>query len=100
MNREPAAIIGFIPAATSALIALVVAFGLDLSKDQTTAIVGLVAVVAPVVAGFVTRTQVTPVAGQHRAERGAVDLSGAVYVLLVVILVVVLLALLGLLPAR
>lgn len=61
MNREPAAIIGSITAAASAIIALVVAFGLDLSDEQTAAILGVVAVVAPIVAGFVTRGKVTPV---------------------------------------
>lgn len=55
-GREPALIIG----ATQALIALAVAFGLDLSPEQ----IGAVLAVTAAVLGMVTRSQVTPT-GDH-----------------------------------
>lgn len=58
MNREPATIIASITGAATAIIALVVAFGLDLSTDQQTAILGVVAVAAPLIAGVVIRSKV------------------------------------------
>lgn len=57
IKREPALITGLV----GALIAAGVAFGLDLSGDQTSAIMGVtVAVLA-----FVTRQQVTPADKPH-----------------------------------
>lgn len=58
MNREPAAIIGTITGLVAAVIALVVAFGLDLTPEQQTAIVGATAVLAPVIATLITRGHV------------------------------------------
>ncbi len=52
-NREPAAIIG----AVQAVIALAIAFGLDLSVEQVGAILAALAAVL----ALVTRSQVTPV---------------------------------------
>lgn len=54
-GREPALILG----AVQAILALVVAFGLDLSVEQTGAILAASAAILAVV----TRSQVTPVAG-------------------------------------
>lgn len=51
-NREPAMYV----AAVQAVIALVIAFGLDLSPEQVGAIVAVTAAVL----GLVTRSQVTP----------------------------------------
>lgn len=59
-EREPAAILGTITAGVAAVITLAVAFGLDLTDEQTAAILGVVAVVAPLVAAFLTRPRVTP----------------------------------------
>lgn len=61
MNREPVAIVGTITGIVTALIALFVAFGLDLNRDQQTAILGVVAAVAPLVAAYFARRRVTPV---------------------------------------
>ncbi len=58
MNREPAAIVASVTGAATAIIALVVAFGLDLTADQQTAILGVVAVAAPLIAGVVIRSKV------------------------------------------
>lgn len=60
MNKEPALTVASVTALVSAILALAAAFGFDLSKEQTTAILGFVAVVAPLVTGFVTRQHVSP----------------------------------------
>lgn len=57
IRREPALVTG----AVSALIALGVAFGLDLSGEQTGAIMAVVTAVL----AFVTRSQVTPTSAEH-----------------------------------
>ncbi|TDC81915.1 hypothetical protein E1193_13515 [Micromonospora sp. KC606] len=46
---EPLITVGTVTAGVTALIALLVAFGLPVSDDQQTAILGVVAVVAPLV---------------------------------------------------
>ena len=60
IRREPALVVGFV----SALIGLLLAFGVDLTKEQTGAITALV------VAGlaFVTRSRVSPVDNQGPGE--------------------------------
>lgn len=68
MNREPAAVVGSITAAVSAIIALFVAFGLDLTDEQVAAILAVVAVVAPIVSGLITRGKVTPVVSTQPPE--------------------------------
>lgn len=65
MKNEPALKVGTITAIVSALLALAAAFGLNLSADQTAAIVGAVAVLAPIVAAWFTRGQVTPVVKEN-----------------------------------
>lgn len=55
---EPLLSVGSITAGVTTLIALVVAFGLPLSGDQQTAILGVVAVVAPLVVSVVGRSRV------------------------------------------
>lgn len=59
-QREPAVIVGTITAVAAAAVTAAVAFGLDLTDEQRTAILGLVAVLAPIVAAIVTRPRVTP----------------------------------------
>lgn len=61
MTREPLVTVASITAAVAAVIALVVAFGVHLTGDQQTAILGVVGVVAPAVVAIVTRPKVTPV---------------------------------------
>ena len=68
---EPAATRGIVTAVVSAAVALLVAFGLDITDEQTAAIIAFVAVVAPLVATLLTRGKVTPVdpyVPEHRAE--------------------------------
>ena len=57
IRKEPA----LVTAAVSALIALGVAFGLELSGEQTGAIMAVVTAAL----GFVTRAKVTPVKAPH-----------------------------------
>jgi len=55
MDREPVVTPAVVSAVAAALVAVVVAFGLPLTQDQTAAILGLVAVAAPVVSAVVAR---------------------------------------------
>ena len=61
MKNEPAITVASITAVVVAAIALLVAFGVQVSDEQAAAIVGFVAVVGQLVAGYVTRGKVTPV---------------------------------------
>lgn len=61
MTKEPAVIVGTITALAAAIITLIVAFYPDaLTEDQKTALLGVVAVAAPVIAGLITRSFVSP----------------------------------------
>jgi len=61
MKTEPALITaGVISALAAAILAVVVAFGVELSDAQTSAILGLVAVAGPFVAGALIRRKVSP----------------------------------------
>lgn len=61
MEREPLWTVAGLTSAVSALIALLTAFGADLTQEQSTAILGVVAVAAPTVVALVARSRVTPV---------------------------------------
>lgn len=61
-RREPLITAATITALVTAVIALLVAFGVPMSDDQQAAILGLVAVLAPVVVGLLARAKVTPTA--------------------------------------
>lgn len=61
MTREPLVTVGTITGAVTAVIALLVAFGFDLTAEQQTAILAVVAVAAPFVVAAATRSKVTPV---------------------------------------
>lgn len=69
-KTEPAITIASITALIAAVITLGTAFGLNLSEDQQAAILGLVAVAGPIVAGVLTRRQVSPTApaADHYAD--------------------------------
>ena len=56
IRSEPAVITGLVVA----VITLVVAFGIPISDDQRSAIVGLVGAVLAILGGGVVRSQVTP----------------------------------------
>ncbi len=60
METEPLLTIAGVTALVAALIAVGAAFGLPLTTDQQTAVLGLVAVVAPIVVGLVARRKVQP----------------------------------------
>lgn len=61
MKNEPVITVASITALVAALIALLIAFGVNLSDQQQAAIMGVVAVVGPLVAAFIARRKVTPV---------------------------------------
>lgn len=72
MKNEPAITIGAISAAVAAIIALLVSFGIDLTEAQTTAILGVVAAIGPIVAAVITRARVSPV-GKYADRDGVMD---------------------------
>lgn len=55
---EPALSVGTITAAVTAVIGLLVAFGIDLTQDQQVAILGMAAVIAPAIVAIITRAKV------------------------------------------
>lgn len=59
-QSEPVITVGSIGAIAAAVLALIVAFGVDLTDEQQTAILGVVAVAAPIIVAIVTRRLVTP----------------------------------------
>ncbi len=75
MKYEPLISISSIVAAATAIVALLVAFGVPLTEDQKVAILGLVGVLAPVIVALVTRGRVTP----NAAVVEGLNSSGIVY---------------------
>lgn len=57
-STEPLWTVGSITAGVTAILALLVAFGLELSTEQKTAILGVVAVAAPLIVTMVGRGKV------------------------------------------
>ena len=55
---EPLLTVGFITAAAGAVLTLAVAFGLKLNHDQLIAIVGVIAVAAPIAVALLARGRV------------------------------------------
>lgn len=55
MKSEPAVILGAVTAVAVAVLAALVAFGLPIDKDQQSALLALLAAVAPIVLAIVTR---------------------------------------------
>ena len=60
MKNEPLVTLASITAAATALLALLVAFGIPITQEQQIAILGVVAVAAPFVVALAGRGQVTP----------------------------------------
>lgn len=58
LEREPSQIIGYITAVATAIIALLVAYGFDIDQTKQAAILGVIAVLAPAIAGIVIRFNV------------------------------------------
>lgn len=57
-STNPALTVGVIGAAVGAVLTLLIAFGVDLTEDQTTAILGVVSTVGPILLAVITREQV------------------------------------------
>ena len=69
MKRQPLLTTSGITAAVTAVIALLVAFGLDLTADQKVAILGVVStVVVPAAIAWAAHGKVTPVADPKAAD--------------------------------
>lgn len=66
MKKEPAITIGTISAAVAAVLALLVAFGIPVTEEQQTAILGVVAALGPIVTGLIVRRKVSPAQGRSR----------------------------------
>ncbi len=63
LPNEPVALAGVIAGVVGALMVMAVSLGwINLSQEQQTNILGFVVLVAPIVASFFARSQVTPVA--------------------------------------
>ena len=75
MKYEPLISVSSIVAAATAVVALLVAFGVQLTEDQKVAILGVVGVIAPVIVALVTRGKVTP----NAAVVEGLNSSGIVY---------------------
>lgn len=58
MNREPAVIIGSVVALVDAALIAIVAFGVDLTKEQTAAVMGVASGIATLIGAYVTRGKV------------------------------------------
>lgn len=58
MSQEPAALVGTITGLAAAILTALIAFGVDLDQTQHDALLGLVAVAAPIIAGIVIRGKV------------------------------------------
>ena len=58
IEREPAALVGTITGLAAAILTALIAFGVDLDQTQHDALLGLVAVAAPIIAGIVIRGKV------------------------------------------
>lgn len=73
-KTEPAALVGAITALVTAGLTVAVAFGLDLTKEQITALGVLAAAIVPLVQAIVTRaTVVSPATADARVEAAVAD---------------------------
>lgn len=76
MDREPLITAATITALVSALVGLVVQFGVELTDGQQKAIFAVAAILAPLIVGFIARRKVTPtsqVRAQYDSEDNLVD---------------------------
>lgn len=71
MKTEPAITVASITAAVTAILALLVAYGFDVSDEQQQAILGIVAVAAPIIVGIVTRQNVWAPASVETVKQDA-----------------------------
>lgn len=75
MKTEPLVTIASITAAATAVIAALVAFGVNLDDAQTEAIMGLVAVAAPLIVAAVARRHVSSPATVDRIRATAAPVT-------------------------
>ena len=68
---EPIVTTGWISALVAAVIGLLVAFGLPLTDEQQVAVLGLAAVVAPIVVALLGRRSVVEYASSGQVRAGA-----------------------------
>lgn len=61
MTKEPVMTVATASAVVGAVLVLLRSFGVGISEDQYNAIIGVVVVAGPVVAGVLARRKVTPV---------------------------------------
>lgn len=58
LSKEPAAFVGVLTSIASSVIALLVAFGADITPEQRIALLGAVATLAPVLSAILIRARV------------------------------------------
>lgn len=68
MHKEPLWTVGAVTAIATAAVAALVAFGVPLSDDQRSALLGLVAVLAPLAVATVARGKVFTLAAVERIK--------------------------------
>lgn len=68
MGREPVISTSLVTSCMTASFAVLISFGLPISQDRQSALLGLAAVVAPVIAALFTRGLVTPVSDPRDAD--------------------------------
>lgn len=94
MNREPLVTVASITSGVAVVVALLAAFGLPLSDEQTAAVLAVAAFAAPLVVAALARSRVTPVASGG-ARRKPADVgpeageTNLVHLLIVAILLLV-----------
>lgn len=76
MKNEPLVTLASITAGVTALLALLVAFGIPITQEQQVAILGVVAVAAPFVVAVAGRGRVTPNANVVEYSSGGTVLAG------------------------
>ena len=81
IKSEPAVVIGTVTTAVAAILAVLVAFGIDLNPGQQVAILGVIAGVGPLVVAFVTRSQVAAFSTVVAQQVGGSVIAGPASVL-------------------
>lgn len=76
-GREPVITVGTISALVAAILALLVAFGIDIPDDVQSGILAVIATAAPIVAGVIARRYVTPAQDVVERRDGDRVIAGA-----------------------
>ncbi|WP_058234984.1 hypothetical protein [Devriesea agamarum] len=75
MRTEPVLSTATITSAAAAIIALLIAFGIPITEDQKVALIGVIAVIAPLIVA-ITRRYVTPNVNVVEHARGGEVIAG------------------------